>query len=299
MGVFVTDKDGKLKKVAGNFIPKESPNLDCLRTEVIYNASDSTKNILNGTRYSSGIVTGTTISNIDLSKYDKLFWTSCSNDTIGRYQVSNILDKSHSNSDNQWSSATLYQETPIRMGITVTNSSLTTFGTSNTRLIYLAGILKTPAMIYTGKELFAGNGIKIDNGVISTDLKNLEFVGSYSATTSMLSVEIDLSNYNYLAFVSHGRGGQGDLGVFFGQGLTWTTKLGDSSMSKAFAYCYWGYSFSSALLISYNGSKTYVQKGDSAGSAFSYATGKPSYLTVSGSNGNAEQSYITLYRSKK
>jgi hypothetical protein len=149
--------------------PDEDVNLACLRTEVIYSASDSTKNTLNGTVYSSGIVGGIVV-NVDLSKYDKLFWVCCTNSTLGRYQVSNILDKSHTNNEGRWSSTTLYQETPIRMGITVTNTSLEILNNySGSRLIYLAGILKTPAMIYTGGEINPGSGISLVGNTISMD----------------------------------------------------------------------------------------------------------------------------------
>ncbi len=307
MGVYISDKDGKLKKVAGNFIPKENPNLGCLRTKVLWENPNPNQ-----------AFTPQRVALLD-GNYDYLLFIYSIRvmSASSPNQQSVFIDRGAKTTSLDYvapNTATSGSFTGgIKRGVII-NSSMTqvTFGdaeyaeTTNLSInnnfnipIKILGLYKQPAMIYTGSELHEGNGIRIENGVISTAFKNLEFVGNYSATTAMLSVEIDLSNYNYLAFVSHGRGGQGDLGVFFGQGLTWTTKLGDSSMSKAFAYCYWGYSFSSALLISYNGSKTYVQKGDSAGSAFSYATGKPSYLTVSGSSGSAEQSYITLYRSKK
>lgn len=143
-------------------------------------------------------------------------------------------------------------------------------------------------------KLTAGNGINIENGMISS--KGFEFVGNYSSTTSMLSIGIDLDNYNYLAFVAHGRGQESNLGVFFNQGLTWTTKTPTGTLSQSHTYSTWAYSFSSVLFIRYDGSKTYVLTGDLT---FSYATGKPANLTVWGDVGNAEQSYITLYRSKK
>lgn len=169
--------------------------------------------------------------------------------------------------------------------------------TSGRVLVYKRSKNKKPSMIYTGKELFAGNGISIDDGVISSN--GFEFVGNYNSTTSMISIDIDLANYDYFTFVSHGRGQEGNMGIFFNQGLSWTNKLANGTNTKSYVYLMWAYSFSSALYICYDGSKTIVQKGDSTGSCFAYANGKPNQLTLWGESGSAEQSYISLYRRKK
>lgn len=195
--------------------PDEDVNLSYLRTEVIYDASDPNKQTLNGTAYTSGIVGGTKITGLDFSKYDKLFWVSCSNSSLGRYQVSSVLDKSHTNSDGTWSSAALYQETPIRMGITVTNTSLSIFDSyAGSRLIYLAGILKEPAMLYTGDELFGSDTVSIKNGVISSNIPYLEthfsstsdqsITGSSSAAASktIKTVNKTLPKGMYLCYLS-------------------------------------------------------------------------------------------------
>lgn len=140
----------------------------------------------------------------------------------------------------------------------------------------------------------AGNGVNIENNVISS--KGFEYVGFYSSTNSMISIDIDLVNYDYFTYVSYGGDTQSDIGVFLNQNLTWTTKMGDGTITRSYAYITWGYSASAALYICYDGLKTLVQNGHSG---FGYTNGKPNQLTLCGSTSNAEQSYIALYRRKK
>ena len=50
-------------------------------------------------------------------------------------------------------------------------TSITNNSDYNGSITKIIGFLKQPAMIYTGKELFAGNGVNIENGVISSTFK--------------------------------------------------------------------------------------------------------------------------------
>lgn len=76
----------------------------------------------------------------------------------------------------------------------------------NSRNVPLAiyGIYKSPAMIYTGAELHEGNGIKINNGVISTATSEESQVLLYdsSGTTSGTITLGNITPYKFLVFVS-------------------------------------------------------------------------------------------------
>lgn len=129
----------------------------------------------------------------------------------------------------------------------------------------------------------------------------LEFVGNYSATTSMIAIDIDLDNYDYLVFSSMEINSTSDvdMGLFFNQGLTWTGKRATGDITRQYAYLRYGKVVSSVNYVRYDGTKTLVQTGVTDYSGFCYTTGKPKQLTLWFASGNAIQSYITLFRRKK
>ena len=238
MSVYIAGIDGKLKKVAGNFVPKENPNLDCLRTETVYDMSSSDANKNWG--YVNGIGTGKVISGKDFSRYDKLIiHATFENTTSG----TGILDLSHK------LSGTGTYRTKLIFGPASTNhvyyycfvrvdgnktefangdmgySSASETGqlsSTSTFISKIEGVLKTPAMIYTGSELHEGNGISIDNGVISSNIPfihiNKQISGLSNSSDTATVTSVDLSDVlpndgnNYMLLLSFAAWGQGDAG---------------------------------------------------------------------------------------
>lgn len=316
------DSEGKIPELANQLIitDEEDENVSYLRTEVVYDmtSSDSAKNW----GYKSGIQGGVVVSGKNFSKYDKLiihaqFANSVSG--TGFLDLSKII----AGTGTYRTKLAFGCETDaeiytcfVRVSANKTELangqmgyiSGTTFadrsGNSNYYIYKIEGVLKEPAMIYTGAELHEGNGINIKDGVISS--KGFEFVGNYSATTSMIAIDIDLNNYDYFMFsaMSLSSSSDVDMGLFFNQGLTWTVKRsgssgGDNTLSRAYVYLRWGLAMSSVNYIRYDGSKTVVYSGDPSITGFSYTTGKPSRITLWSNGGTVAQSYITLYRRKK
>lgn len=224
MSVYIAGIDGKLKKVAGNFVPKENPNLDCLRTETVYDMSSSDANKNWG--YANGIGTGKVISGKDFSRYDKLIiHATFENTTSG----TGILDLSHKLSGTGTyrtklifgpaSSNHVYYYCFVRVDGDKTEfangdmgySSTTETGqlsSSTTFISKIEGVLTSPAMIYTGAELHEGNGISIKDGVISKteptklNTSNIAVVGSRSGNvTTYTNVSIPLSTFQQYTFI--------------------------------------------------------------------------------------------------
>jgi len=157
MSVFITDKDGKLKKVAGNFAPKENPNLDCLRTKILWTNPNPTS------AFSAQTIT------LNSSDYDYLLFISdlylSSSVSEQRNTVSMTIKgrgcSLNVSADYGGAEATFYR-TATYINDTQYNisggsyRSNTTTGNDNSILvpIQVIGLKKQPAMIYTGKELF-------------------------------------------------------------------------------------------------------------------------------------------------
>ena len=197
MALYEVLADGTIVPKAG----KNVGNLDCLRTEVVYDMSDPNKSW----GFATGIGTGKVLSGKDFSKYDKLIiHATFENTTSG----TGILDLSHKLSGTGTyrtklifgpaSSNHVYYFCFVRVSGDKTEfangemgySSASETGqlsSTSTFISKIEGVLKTPAMIYTGKELFAGNGINIDNGVIS---KN-NLVAEYTVPASAKSFTFD------------------------------------------------------------------------------------------------------------
>jgi hypothetical protein len=311
------DSEGKIPELANQLIitDEEDENVSYLRTEVIYDMYDAKKNWGD----SNGINGNSSYSGKDFSKYDALIIHckfALAVTGVGILDLTQLGNNTYRTNLAFGSEGTLdVYMCRVSVGADKTTfanelmgfTSGTTWNNRDNNASYyiykIEGVLKEPAMIYTGAELHEGNGIGIKDGVISS--KGFEFVGNYSATTT-ISIDIDLVNYDYFVFSSMEITAAGNMGFFFSQGLTWTTKRSGSDGSvdntlsnRSYAYLKWGRAMSSVNYIRYDGTKTWIQSGDPTNTGFSYATGKPTRLTLSTDAGNIVQSYITLFRRKK
>lgn len=186
--------------------PDGDANLSYLRTEVVYDmsSSDSTKNW----GYQSGINGGVTVSGKDFSKYYKLIVTV----QFGGVSTQGVimLDEKTTNTSNgsYYNGMASYVQ---KDGASMTaqfyvNNEHTAFTlayigyyyvTSGTiewrdrktypeyRVSKIEGIIKTPAMIYTGAELFGSDTINITDGVVSSNVPYLETHFSSSSDQSV------------------------------------------------------------------------------------------------------------------
>ena len=202
---------GKIPDLANQIVMtnSEDTNISCLRTEVVYDMTSSDANINWG--YTSGIQGNVEVIK-DLTKYQyidivpQVYKLGATN--TGGWSGVYRLDLTSQRVSGDWYVATYttaYADAAGEGGITnavwkiVFYYQLTskTFkwlvqfnGTSynnnsNSVITKIYGVLKTPSMIYTGDELIAGNGIKIENGVISSNLvSENKAYGSYSFTAS-------------------------------------------------------------------------------------------------------------------
>lgn len=207
MGVFITDKDGKLKKVAGNFIPKESPNLGCLRTELLWtNPNPNSAFVSQTVELSDG--------NYDYLIFIYSFRPMSSDDPI---QQSVIISKdAKSTALNYYSPSTdlTYHAGGVRRDVIINNPTSITFddnihannattkATVNNSLgipIQIIGLYKSPAMIYTGAELHEGDGVNIKDGVFSVDSSVVRMETIYDMKSSDSSI-----NWSYPSGIKTG-----------------------------------------------------------------------------------------------
>ena len=186
-------------------------NTSCLRTEVVYDMSSSDANINWG--YTIGIKNNVTVTGKDFSKYEKLIAYCYANYYI--YPVE--IDLTKSTLENFYigrlcigkASSNLYfaggqvnlEKTSFTARIFRVEPK-TTMDTEYDEAMFhvykIEGVLKTPSMIYTGDELIAGNGISIENGVISShNTHNVLWSGS-KTDTGDITLSDDLSNYDLL-----------------------------------------------------------------------------------------------------
>ena len=184
------DANGKIPSLANQIImtDEEDVNLSQFRTEVVYDMSSSDANKNWG--YPNGIQGGVTVSGKDFSKYEKLIvYVNLIHNITAGFQLIYEIDLTYtSNSENKYS-ASMYgiSSASKDMGFSQSyvNAEKNSFTHSKTgynqiteirsdSIVYkIEGILKTPAMIYTGAELNAGGGISINNGTISSLLKGV------------------------------------------------------------------------------------------------------------------------------
>jgi hypothetical protein len=208
--------DGQLKPFSNYFTPDEDKNLSCLRTEVIYDKNISEKNW----GFASGILGSKSVSGKDFSKYETLIVHM---QFAGHVSGIGFLDLQHISPNSSTYKAkfaigseadkdiyTCYVEVN-RAKTTFTNKQMgfisgTSFSDRNSNANYyvykIEGVLKEPAMIYTGAELHEGNGIEIKDGVISskTEFKILH-TGSAMTSAGTYTLNDSIDNYKMLIFV--------------------------------------------------------------------------------------------------
>ena len=165
--------------------------VDCIRTEVVYDNRSANKHW----DYEDGIPSGTTVTGKDFSKYVKLIVHTYQASTIGGVRGSCEVDLTQPSLQWDGSEQTYYagsnvyyckyiddgsddyvQSRTCMALVDSTKTSITVYSTktgkyhqqaNDGKIFMIEGVLKTPAMIYTGAELHEGNGISIKDGVIS------------------------------------------------------------------------------------------------------------------------------------
>ena len=182
-------------------------NISCLRTEVVYDMTSSDSSINWG--YTSGIQgNNTSVGGKDFSPYIALIITA----KQGVASMTSIMDLTTINTQsNTYNSGALgAEDSDVDYCKFTVNASKTEFivnrlgyrtmagqaydvNTSSAVCMKIVGVLKTPSMIYTGDELTAGNGISIENGVISSNLNWINKI--QTLTTSTSATTIDLNGY--------------------------------------------------------------------------------------------------------
>lgn len=176
-------------------------NISCLRTEVVYDmtSSDASKNW----GHTSGIKNNVTVTGKDFSKYEKLIAYCHTN----YYNYPIEIDLTIPTQENLYigrlcigkGASMLYfaggetnlEKTSFKARIFRVNQTTnmnTEYDEDSFYVYKIEGVLKTPSMIYTGDELIAGNGIRIENGVISRiplykDYFTNAFSSSFKVTT--------------------------------------------------------------------------------------------------------------------
>ena len=198
------DSDGKIPSLANQLIitDEEDVNLSQFRAEVVYDMSSSepTKNW----GYRSGIQ-GSSVITKDLTKYKMLliYYQSYFADSLNTGGNANCLILDLERKTNNYSIAgnEISYFVNDKPNSTARFSFQARYGHLNKDLSFLfgyqanaqtdsqyfvykiEGIIKEPAMIYTGAELYEGDGVSIKDGVISasqtyseTDLNIIEFL---------------------------------------------------------------------------------------------------------------------------
>ena len=171
------NSEGKIPDLANQLVmtDDEDSNFSCLKTEIIYDgySSDAEKNW----GYTSGIQGGVTISGKDFSKYSALI-IHTDQLNLGLTLIYDLNSTSSEQSVSGLSADNLAVMT-VKCAVTSTSFTVSAIGywnssgsfanrneNANYTIRKIEGILKTPAMIYTGAELNEGNGIKIEDGVV-------------------------------------------------------------------------------------------------------------------------------------
>lgn len=209
MGVYLTKMNTTTNKVEKFKVASNGAIYN--NTEVVYDmtSSDASKNW----GYTNGIQGGVTVSGKDFSKYDKLIFYGY------RFGIMNFCAEIDitipTKSPNLFGRATscfhfIEANVSYTAGMTIElNTSLTGFTAkfnqntvdqnSNAEwfVAKIEGVLKTPSMIYTGDELISGNGISIENGVISniTNILSSYYNRKPSAITTTSSIDITTGTF--------------------------------------------------------------------------------------------------------
>lgn len=203
-------------------------NISYMRSEIAYDASSSEPALNWG--YPSGIQGNVAVTK-DLTKYQYLdfvltIYPTSSTNTGGWSGVYRLDLTTKKSSDNwcvagysaayadsvggigninaeTWNFALYYDVVNkiVKWFIRFTNTSYNNNTSCFISKIY--GVLKEPAMIYTGTELYEGNGININSGVISSKCStNILWSGSKN-NTGDISLTDDLNNYTLLIFTGY------------------------------------------------------------------------------------------------
>lgn len=238
------DANGKIPSLANQLIitDDEDVNLSCLRTEVVYDMSSSDSSINWG--HAGGIQGGVIVSGKNFSKYSSLIIKATFGNMLGQYVIDlnkltvdgsaydgslKCTTESVTNTNEFYSISKVTSDKTTFYHIATGYTSGTTLGQMNNNSQYyvykIEGILKTPAMIYTGAELHEGDGIKIKNGVISGNYGRLLWTNpnptnGFSAQT----LTLDLSKYD-LIFISYYTRAYSDRGFYHSIMISKNTKF--------------------------------------------------------------------------
>ena len=209
---------GKIPDLANQIVMtnSEDTNISCLRTEVVYDmtSSDASKNW----GYPNGIRgNNTAVGGKDFSPYIALIITA----KQGVASMTSIMDLTTLNSSsNTYNSGALGCEasdtdyckftvnaqktefTCNRIGYRTTSGNIVDMNSENAICMKIIGVLKEPSMIYTGDELIAGNGISIENGVISGIKSEIVWSGNFAYLSTEQTMSLDLSKYKYVEFMT-------------------------------------------------------------------------------------------------
>lgn len=202
---------GKLPAEYANsyvYTDAEDINLSQMRTEIVYDVDNVNKTL----DKPNGLWPALGALSVDLSKYEYLI-VECRFDGNKTCQfMCNIVysgvysggivfprpDGIQSYICNVLATASSFSV--VTIGYTSGTAFTNRDGSSGYYVNKIEGVLKSPAMIYTGKELQEGNGIKIEDGVISADAVLLWENGNPNesfALTTLRNVE-DMSKYKYI-----------------------------------------------------------------------------------------------------
>ena len=185
---YVTDENGNPIPIAGT---GANPNLDCLRMKVLW--TNPTPNVA----YAGGTITlpSTDYEFFDIEYKYYINSTYINTSMIMRTSTLNTVLTSNNTTG---SGALVFKRELTISGNTVTigagySATGNSAGTTDNNClvpIRIYGVLKTPAMIYTGEELFEGANVNINNGVIS--VKQLVADVTFGSASSFEITDLDL-----------------------------------------------------------------------------------------------------------
>ena len=163
----------------------------------------------------------------------------------------------------------------------------------------LVGTKANQSSLDTTNQNVTNNTNKINSLTTALNKRGFEYVNTFTGTTSMVAVDINLSLYDYFVFVTHKRSANGDFGICWNDG-TWTANYGDGSASKSYAYAFWGLSYTGYVYLTYDSSKRQTQCFCSTGN-YCYTTDgiRASQFSIWGNGGSSELTNIVLYRRNK
>lgn len=219
------NSEGKIPSLANQLIMtnEDDVNVDCLRSEVIYDMTSSDSNLNWG--YPAGIQGSVEIVK-DLTKYQyidivpQVYKLTATN--TGGWSGVYRLDLTSQRVSGDWCVATYTTSYADAAGAGGINNDVwkivfyyqlasktfkwlvqfnNTSYNSNADCVIakIYGILKTPTMIYTGKELNAGDGISINNGTIG---KQVIYEGNFNGNYPIILENANLGEGVYDIIIS-------------------------------------------------------------------------------------------------